>query len=481
MKLKNYLPLAVASLAMVACNNDDEIVNGPDLNNSKAYAAVSISLPTGTETRAEATVTDPNGDTNALAGERGISTVTLYVDGNDPITIDAADFTWAAGKGIAKKAYEVTGKADTTASAYVVINQVQPTGSVPMQWKYFGQTTPLVYNNLVSKLTGENMFTMFSKAVATVNLKATEGEAIATGVPAEVTVQRAAAKVLVTDNKGYLDGDVAVTNGQGTIVQSSLKWYIGNSNRSLYCTPQLNNADPNYTFADKDWDDFNNDFEQLSKKDGSWRELDGGGTALTRLIAVAPKATTPGTATKAQVLYCNENTNATKEDYKVSNTTYVLLAAQYVPTKLMNSNIGGTADIPTVTSDGLVDGSTVKGETFYVHKASGFYFTVAGKTAYETKWGAAADKFYEYKDAKCYYRINLKDTAKNLGVLRNHYYTMAIGDIKGLGSWTDPVNPVNPNIPGGTEEPAEPENSLVSVNITVEPWALTDMGTVSPL
>lgn len=471
MKLKNYLPLAVASLAMVACNNDDEIVNGPDLNGPKAYAAVSITLP-GMGTRA---ATDPSGDNNALATERGISSVTLYVKDNNPITIPVTDFTWSSGKGTAKAAYEVIGSPEDTKPAYVVINQVEPTG-IPMQWKYFGQTNPLVYNNLVSKLTKDNMFTMFSKAEATVKLKDTPENAKTEAV--EITVQRAAAKVLVKDDKGYLNGDVAVTNGQGIIVEKTLKWYIGNSNRSLFCTPQTtNNEDPNYIFENKDWDEYWKDYEQLSDKTGAWRTLDGGGTALTRLIPIAAKTVTSSSATKANVLYCNENTN---NEYKVSNTTYVLLQAQFIPTKLMNTDIDGTADVPTAPSTGLVDGSTVKGQTFYVHEASGFYFTASGKAAYEAKFGSSAGNFFEYKDAMCYYRINLKDAAKNLGVLRNHYYTMAIGDIKGLGSWTDPTNPVNPNIPD-PNEPAEPENAQVAVNIVVEPWTATDMGTVSPL
>lgn len=119
--------MAVASLAMVACNNDDEIVNGPDLNGPKAYAAVSITLP-GMGTRA---ATDPSGDNNALATERGISSVTLYVKDNNPITIPVTDFTWSSGKGTAKAAYEVIGSPEDTKPAYVVINQVEPTG-IPM-------------------------------------------------------------------------------------------------------------------------------------------------------------------------------------------------------------------------------------------------------------------------------------------------------------------------------------------------------------
>lgn len=471
MKFKNYLPLAIASLAMVACNNEDEIVNGPDQNGPKAYAAVSITLPAGTETRA---IEDSKGDGNALATERGITNVTLYVDGNNPITIDASEFTWNGGVGTATAAYEVTGVKDTQKDAYVVINQVQPTG-VPMQWQYFGDVNPLVYNNIISKLTADNMFTMFSKEVKKVTLKETPADAITEA--AAITVQRAAAKVLVKDGNGYFAGDVAVTNGQGKIVNGSLKWYIGNSNRSLYCTPQANNEDPNFTFSNKAWDEFNKDYEQLSDVTGAWRTLDDGGKAPTKLISIAADN---AAATSPLVLYCNENTN---DKYTVSNTTYVLLQAQFVPAKLMNANIGGTTTLPTVPAEGdLISGddTSVKGKTFYVHKTTGFYFSKAGVDSYKANLSGTDDDFYIYEDAMCYYRINLKDTDGNLGVLRNHYYTMAIGEISGLGSWTDPTNPVNPNIPDPST-PAEPEKAQVAVKITVEAWNMESMGTVTPL
>lgn len=472
MKVKNLFAMLFAGTALIACNNEDEVMpnNGPETG--KAYAAVSISI-NGAGTRAS------NGDPNAFAEENEIKNIWAWVNGK-PIEIPISDITWANGVGTATKAYEVLGTAGDPAKVWVVVNKVEPKGLV-LGSAHFGTSSPQIYENLVGALTtSANGYTMFSKAEATATLKATEAEAILAANTAKVTVQRAAAKVLVKDSdKNYESANVEVTNGQGTIVAGSLKWYIGNSNRVLYCTPQANNEDPNYTFVSKPWDDYYKDYVQLSDVNGGWRDLtvDGiTGTALDNLKAIAGKTITSGGATAAQVLYCNENT---ANEYKVSNTTYVLLEAQFTPKKLINANVGGTADAPTATADGIIEGTPQ--QTFYVHKTSGIYFTAAGVAAYKTKFPTQTDDdFYTYTDAKCYYRINIKDAAGNLGVLRNHYYSMAIGEISGLGSWTDPTNPVNPNIPDPST-PAEPEKALVAVDITVEPWNLTDMGIVKPL
>lgn len=479
MKVKNLFAVTLAGLAFTACNNDDALTpdNGPEVG--KAYAAVSISI-NGTGTRAS------NGDPNAFEAENEIKNIWAWINGK-PIEIPLSDITWNNGVGKAQKAYEVPGKDGDQAKVWVVVNRVEPTG-LPLGMSHFGTSSPQVYENLVGALTtSEKGYTMFSNAEATATLKSTEDDAIAVANTAKVTVQRAAAKVLVMDSeKDYKTKDVEVTNGQGTIVAGSLKWYIGNSNRVLFCTPQLNNADPNFYFESKPWNDYNKDYVQLSDVTGAWRDLStpegnitGSGRAIDKLIAIANKGTTTGAATIDEVLYCNENT---ADNYKVSNTTYVLLEAQFTPKKLIHINVGGTREAPTTTEAGLAQGTP--GATFYVHKASGLYFTESGVTAYNAKFGTSGfDDFYTYKDAKCYYRINIKDgkTADaRLGVLRNHYYSMAIGDISGLGSWTDPTNPVNPNIPD-PDEPAEPEKALVAVDITVEPWTAVDMGTVKPL
>lgn len=472
MKVKNLFAMALAGMTFVACNNNDDVPaidNGPAAG--KAYAAVSVSIK-GTGTRA-------NGDPNAFAAENNISNIWLYVE-NERIAIDKANFNWVDGVGTATVAYEVPGVAEDTKKAFVVVNKVEPTG-MALNASYFGASPANIYKNLVGALTVADNYTMFSKAEATVTLKATKGEAI-TAAPT-VTVQRAAAKVLVKDSdKDYAGSNVDVTNGQGTISAGSLKWYIGNSNRSLYCTPQTGNKDPNYTWVSQAWDAYNNDYEQLSDAVGGWRTLDGtpAGTALNRLINIAEANTTFASATIDNVLYCNENTN---DDYKVSNTTYVLLQAEFIPKQLINSNVSGTELLPTVpAASDLIPGTA--GTTFYLHKESGVYFTAAGVTSYNAKFGKTGfDDFFIYEDSKCYYRINLKDAPAaggNLGVLRNHYYSMAIGEIKGLGSWTDPTNPVNPNIPG-VDEPAEPKTALVAVNIEVEKWNTEDMGIVKPL
>ncbi|WP_320889071.1 Mfa1 family fimbria major subunit [Bacteroides sp.] len=476
MKVKNLFAVALAGLAFTACNNDDALApdNGPAAG--KAYAAVSISI-NGTGTRAS------NGDDNAFAAENEIKSIWAWVNGN-PIEIPLADINWNNGVGKATKAYEVIGKKDDVVPVWVVVNKVEPSGS-QLNSSYFGNTLlATTYENLVGALTTTaNGYTMFSKAAATATLQDTEADAILDANTAKVTVQRAAAKVLVKDsNKDYEHKSVDVTNGQGTIVAGSLKWYIGNSNRVLYCTPHDNNEDPNYIFVKKDWDEYYKDYVQLSDENGAWRDLtvDGiAGRAIDNLKDIAANSTTTETATINNVLYCNENT---ADDYKVSNTTYVLLEAQFTPKKLINANVGGTVDAPTATADGIIAGTD--GQTFYLHQKSGVYFTAAGVDAYNAKFAKTGfGDFFTYTDAKCYYRINIKDgstAAAQLGVLRNHYYSMAIGDISGLGSWTDPTNPVNPNIPD-VEEPAEPEKAMVAVDITVEKWQTVDMGDVKPL
>ena len=163
--------------------------------------------------------------------------------------------------------------------------------------------------------------------------------------------------------------------------------------------------------------------------------------------------------------YCNENTHDT---YVVGNTSYVLIKAQFTPTKVYTDLTGTGAGMT-----GTENAGTEKA-TFYYHNATGMYVTGDAYTAYIAANAGEATAFVgPYTDGKCYYRVPVWDIATDVtklkGTERNTFYTLSINSL------TAPGFPIDPTYPD-PEKPNENVDVYIGVDVAIAPWALHSMG-----
>lgn len=464
MKVKNVLAFAFTSALLVACSNDEVPQDGAGMG-EKAWIGLNISLPTLTRA-ADAS------DSNAEDVETDIKTISIYMNGPgfsqelEKLTeIDKNKFEWdaAAKKWTMSQAIEVEG-GTTQRQVYVVVNEPAAPALDAASLKAGG-----VYAATIKELTSASTgFAMFNAAPVTAKLYADPDEA--KNNPTNVSVARAAAKVLVTASDGGInpDADFADKNATGKFSGNSLMWLIGNSNKKIFPLPDLHSKDPNWDkLTDANgWKNLADEYEQLTNP------------TYSMAVPAFDSSIKTGYEGGLHVQYCNENTN---EVYQVGNTTYISLQVEFTPDLVVvESDItaSGLAGIGTPTTAGT------KGETFYYHMASQKYFNEAAYVAYTTTHGGAKDEFFgAYDKGICYYYIPIRNGSlptSEMGVLRNTYYTARIKSLVAPGNPTpitpDPTDPENPDPDG--PDPTVPIDQPLNVAFTIEvaAWNPVSMG-----
>lgn len=464
MKVKNVLAFAFTSALLVACSNDEVPQDGAGMG-EKAWVGLNISLPT--LTRAVDAL-----DSNAEDLETDIKSISIYMNGPgfsqelEKLTeIDKDKFKWDAAdeKWTMEQAIEVKG-GTTQRQVYVVVNEPTAPALEAASLKAGGVYAATI-NELTSASTG---FAMFNAASVTAKLYADPEEA--KNNPTNISVARAAAKVLVTASDGGInpDADFADKNATGKFSGNSLKWLIGNSNKKIFPLPDLHSKDPNWDkLTDADgWNNLHTEYEQL--------------TNPTYSMAVPAFDATIKTGYEGglHVQYCNENTN---EVYQVGNTTYISLKVEFTPDLVVVASditASGLAGIGTPTTPGT------KGETFYYHMPSQKYFNEEAYVEYTTTYGGAKDEFFgAYDNGICYYYIPIRNgelATSEMGVLRNTYYTARIKSLVAPGNPT-PItpNPTEPDKPGPDgPDPTVPIDQPLNVAFTIEvtKWNPVSMG-----
>ena len=141
--------------------------------------------------------------------------------------------------------------------------------------------------------------------------------------------------------------------------------------------------------------------------------------------------------------------------YRKGNTSYIIIRALLTPKKFVDNN----GALSTATAD-------IQGKDFYLG-ANGVYFLNKDHVQDPAHYGVVGQTAQKFVQGKVIYFawLNPDDVAKavNSPVIRNNVYHVQIKNVAGVGSnWNplipfDPSNPTFPGNPGGTN-PNDPNN-----------------------
>lgn len=454
MKVKNLFAIALASIALFACSNDDEPTGGQDVSGKDTWAAFSIQLPK-TVTRS----VDDDG-TNATTDETEVKCVAIYVKQSNghmatsgikylsDYSDDTNGPTYKAKIAIPVK----TGEADV----WAVVNPSQSMHDLIMGFPAneafhtaFSATVEdmaggLSYANQTGITSSGFVMTNYATKHVTLTQVNTEKEAVNSSIPNDaknhftIQVERAVAKVAVISTQA----NVADLNGipqQGDFTK--IKYYAAQVNKDMYMAR---------------WVDAT---EQSGGANIVTPGNDSDGTTVfgTNVLKATPLDINPlGTEKKdLKSIYLLENS---MKNPLQTNATHVVIEAVWTPKTLY-----------------MADGTTkatgyATGDDFWFYNSKYYKELPQELVAGSGNPEAGKGDDYKWTGGKCYYWVYLYDkytTTKFYDVVRNTVYNVNISSIKAPGS----------NVPTPPPGPIS-EQTYVTATVNIAPWTLADMDNV---
>ncbi|MCC8019795.1 MAG: Mfa1 family fimbria major subunit [Rikenellaceae bacterium] len=277
----------------------------------------------------------------------------------------------------------------------------------------------------------------------------------------EISVERVAAKVIVTTNASpnLYDEDGTLL---GTV--SNVTYSVAQGTNQIYWIAQ-----PDYVSYAYDYVPVLGDYYGVADQYYDYSDL-----STPSAVQILPTASDGYKALQGKYVFENTHaygsTNSTT-DYRKGNTAYVLVRAHFTP-----------------TASAIADGGTLTNGTFYVGQTDGLIYS--SKAAAQA--AVTNQKVAVYTGGKMlnYAWLNPDDIDEPLNspVVRNNIYHINITGYSRLGyNWNplypedpDTNNPSNPDPkPGNTDEPDSPidpidpltpEETYMSVEVTVQDW-----------
>ena len=570
----------VAAMALVlgagftACSSDDLNVKPGTEVNQKAttYMSVSFVLPTANSTRAAADGqddADPKfNNVGKWAGKDDIQKVNVYVfdntgalEAHPTYTTAQLSFTQvstgaAAAKVSANTAFKVKPGAKTV---YVVVNPTAAaetllsgaTGSLTA-FKTAYESSNLVFNKPsfltaeyttgdetnageLAKVDNDKDIILMTGPAATPNIddNVSAAEAVSGAKNrADLTVQRAVARVLVTTSAASFDikgmNPTSMTEEAGAITISNLTYVVGQGENKFYFLQKDNGGNDGAAFTtpafaqvpsnDDYWTtDFQTSYNTVGAHydySGLWKNTATGNikgvsvptrTAFSAATELSNVTNDLNAALKGEFVLPTlhkYNTDRAQSNYRKGNTAYILVRGYLTPKYYVAADGTVTANATTplaANADVYVGANGV----FYADKAC---------VQNPTKKGVAGQTAQLYKGRKVMYFVwinpdDVDGKPVNSPVIRNNIYHVQIKGIAKIGAnWNplvpvenpshpkitdpnDPTNPVNDNPnnpdPRPKDNPYEPKDPPVdpkdpissketwmSVNVNILPWAV---------
>lgn len=570
----------VAAMALVlgagftACSSDDLNVKPGTEVNQKAttYMSVSFVLPTANSTRAAADGqddADPKfNNVGKWAGKDDIQKVNVYVfdntgalEAHPTYTTAQLSFTQvstgaAAAKVSANTAFKVK---PGTKTVYVVVNPTPAaetllsgaTGSLTA-FKTAYESSNLVFNKPsfltaeyttgdetnageLAKVDNDKDIILMTGPAATPNIddNVSAAEAVSGAKNrADLTVQRAVARVLVTTSAASFDikgmNPTSMTEEAGAITISNLTYVVGQGENKFYFLQKDNGGNDGAAFTtpafaqvpsnDDYWTtDFQTSYNTVGAHydySGLWKNTATGNikgvsvptrTAFSAATELSNVTNDLNAALKGEFVLPTlhkYNTDRAQSNYRKGNTAYILVRGYLTPKYYVAADGTVTANATTplaANADVYVGANGV----FYADKAC---------VQDPTKKGVAGQTAQLYKGRKVMYFVwinpdDVDGKPVNSPVIRNNIYHVQIKGIAKIGAnWNplvpvenpshpkitdpnDPTNPVNDNPnnpdPRPKDNPYEPKDPPVdpkdpissketwmSVNVNILPWAV---------
>lgn len=460
MDLRKLSLLLLMGAGFVACSDQDDPQTPSVQKEADTFVTLSVNLPRANSTRA--LPGDYNQD-GTYEGVDGVETLDVYMMDGEGI-IEAKRFT---GTDISSTGSSVSPSQPfrTTSgykTVYVVLNNPAPLGTTITTEHELVKTTGLARTKTVNGVEYD-VITMTGKASNVYIAPDVPVQDATTGVnKIPVEVNRLASRVIVT------------TTASSKLIDADTSQEIGSVSNVTYSVAQGTNKV--YWIGQADYETWGSEYvpvlgEYVGQADTYYDYAD---LSTPTAVPTKPVAGEGYKAMKGKFLFENTHKEGTRETtgYRKGNTAYVLVRAKFTP----NANA-------------IADGGTLTNGTFYVGQADGKIYSskAAAQAAVQNQ------KVMTYVEGKMlnYAWLNPDDvvTPMNSPVVRNNIYHVNITGFKRLAyNWNplypedpDTTNPQNPDPKPGPEEPEipidpidplTPEQTFMSVEVTVQDWTV---------
>lgn len=451
MNLKTFLIASIIGSSFLACSNDD-VTDVSGEKGTPTYMNLAISFPKATGTKALPGDYNPDGD---YEGNDGVQTLDIYMIGMDK-TVEAKRFTGSdiSSTGTVVSPSQPFRTTSGRKTVYVVINSPSPLRT----------TAPLDDDLLdiagLAKITTENnvsydVITITGKSAPIYIAPDITAQAVSNGNN-RVSIQttRIASRVIVTSTAS---ADMLDENNVKIGTVSDVTYSVAQGTNKVYFLPQTNYLTWGSTYVPA-----LGDYTTEAPKYYDYSDL-----STPTAVPVKPTAADGYKSLPGKFLFENTHTegDVKSSQYKKGNTAYVLVRAKFTPE-------------PST----IADGGTLVNGTFYVGESDGKIYS--SKEAAQDAVQNQKVALYQGGKMLQYAWLNPDNitTPLNSPVVRNNVYHINISAFKKIGlNWNPlvpdpgnpdpkPGNPDEPDTPIDPTDPLSPEQTYMTVDITVLNW-----------
>lgn len=450
-KMFKFFMTVAAIAAISSCSNEEVLPgDGPVTSSEKATLTVQIAGG-GQATRAV-------DDANATTDELKVSNATIFVFNAQNAYQADTTVTLSSAHEDGNNKYKVSFQVPTgNKRIYVGLNftaamkdSVKTKGLAALAYAINDQED-LFYVSSNSTSTNFKGNPMFNLSPVYAN--------IASGTnTASVNVERLTAKITVIKEDPLDKGSVKASNAT---FSNDIKFAMGNKNIKIFPMKDQSSdgRDPNWVASNYTSykSDFQHEFEVLGKAWNQWE--------TSKFVPVDDDKNVDVKNRKTK--YAFENTHEMAQQGEV---TYVAVMVKFTPEKIATSFDGTSLTPVTVSPSGTEDSLhvVIDNNTYYYYNDKdeaqkhidylNTFLPIGNKTSFTT-----------YYNQTCFYQVwlNSDPSSKEYQAKRNEYYSVGLKNISKLGSPYPEIDDPT-SIIGAT--------SSITVNITVNPWSLIDMG-----
>ncbi|MDU1891511.1 MAG: Mfa1 family fimbria major subunit [Dysgonomonas sp.] len=459
MNLKKLFFAIIIGLSFAACSSDDDADQSTVKEGLPTYVQLSVSMPKANSQKALPEDFNPDGD---YEGEDGIYTLDVYMVSADG-TLEAkrfqeGDLSTTGSVLSPSQPFRTTSGKKTV---YVVVNSPNPL------------LTTVPKDDDLLAITG--LAKIESDATSTYDVITMTGKTESATIEPDVTAQdvtnganrvavqltRTASRVIVTTTAStdIMHGTVKV----GTL--SNITYSIAQGTTKVYFSPKAD-----YTTWGSSYVPTTADYATTATNYYDYSDL-----LTPSVVPAKPTAADGYKSLPGKFLFENTHTpgDVKTSQYKKGNTAYILVRAKFTP-----------------EASYIADGGALTNGTFYVGQTDGkLYSTKAAAQA-----AVAQQKVQVYQNGKMMYYAWLNPdnitSPLNSPVLRNNIYHVNITAFARIGgNWNPlypedpnnpnpqnpdpkPVNPDEPENPIDPTDPLTPEQTYMTVDITVLNWTV---------
>ncbi len=458
MNVKRYFWLACAGILTAACSNDKTSEQTVP-EGIATYVNVSVKVPGKIISKAPPEDYNPDG---TYEGDDGVETLDIYMVSSTGV-IEARRFTGndisSTGEVVApSQPFRTTSGYKTV---YVVLNDPDPLQNTITSEQQLVEITGLARRATVNGQTVDEITMTGKSGQITIEPDVPVQDVVNGTNQIAVTVSRVAAKAIVTTT-----ASTTLVNTEGVTLGtlSDITYSVAQYAKEIYWIEQ-----PDYVSYGYDYVPTLGNYYDVADTYYDYTGLDNPAPVVALPVEADGYKSLPGTFLFETTH--EEGPDQGTTDYRKGNTAYVLVRATLTP-----------------TAAAIADGGTLTNGTFYVGQTDGLIYS--SKQAAQNAVQNQKVAVYLHGTMLYYAWLNPDsvETPMNSPVIRNNIYHINITGFTRIGfNWNPlypedpdtttpenpdpkPVNPDEPDYPVDPTDPLTPEETYMTVEITVQDW-----------